>query len=90
MKIPGWQTLKHFGPHDRFMRIPGKIMNFYTPFKSPEDSHGGLVVRESGRLWVQTRPKQTKFFKTGTCSSGFPLGFQDYGNSTTTGPPVLG
>ena len=32
--------------------------------------------------------QQTKVFKTG--SSGFPLGAQGYGNSTTTGPTVSG
>ena len=47
---------------------------------------GGLVVRAVALL-VGDRgfdpwPRQTKIFKTGR--SGFPLGAQDYGNSTTT------
>ena len=33
-------------------------------------------------------PRQTKVFKSG--SSGFPFDAKDYGNSTTTGPPVAG
>ena len=66
-------------------------------FKKKRSSRWGIsvpttVVRASAR-WAEgpgfdPRPQKTKVFKTG--GSGFPPLAQDYGNSTTIGPPVSG
>ena len=43
---------------------------------------------QSNQINLRIRPRQTIVFKTGVVA--FSLGAQDYGNSTTTGPPVTG